>query len=144
MITLQKITVPGVPEAKPRPRVGRFKNIYTPKTKGRFEQRVAKAYVNDLLTGPVCLTLEFVFPLMKSWPKKKKLMLMGEAHCSKPDIDNLVKAAMDGMNGKAYSDDCQVVKVKASKRYANEDEEAHTDIIVSPMGKENGLTIWTF
>ena len=37
---------------------------------------------------------------------------------SKPDLDNMVKAVGDAMNGIAYSDDSQIVSLKARKVYA--------------------------
>ena len=35
-----------------------------------------------------------------------------------PDIDNLLKTVLDGLNGVAFRDDAQVCEVVASKRYA--------------------------
>lgn len=36
----------------------------------------------------------------------------------KPDLDKLVRLVLDALSGVAYADDCQVVRVAASKRYA--------------------------
>lgn len=35
----------------------------------------------------------------------------------KPDIDNLVKVVLDGLNGLAYKDDKQIVALEAAKGY---------------------------
>ena len=35
----------------------------------------------------------------------------------KPDIDNIIKAVLDALNGVAYKDDTQVVQVMATKKY---------------------------
>ena len=64
----------------------------------------------------VAISIEFFFEIPSSWSKKKK-----EAagwHTSKPDIDNLIKGVLDGLNGVAYKDDMQVVKISARKQYS--------------------------
>ena len=42
------------------------------------------------------------------------------AHVTSPDIDNLVKFILDGMNGLIYKDDAQVVKLIVQKLYDSE------------------------
>ena len=39
---------------------------------------------------------------------------------TKPDIDNVIKAVLDGLNGVAYADDSQVVALSASKCYSDD------------------------
>jgi Holliday junction resolvase RusA-like endonuclease len=41
-----------------------------------------------------------------------------ERPTKKPDIDNIIKAYLDGMNGIVYLDDTQVVRVSAKKVYS--------------------------
>ena len=67
----------------------------------------------EMLTGPLGLSFIAYFPIPKSWTKKRL-----EAHkwqservVKKPDIDNLVKALADGMNGVVYADDCQIASL---------------------------------
>lgn len=38
----------------------------------------------------------------------------------KPDVDNVLKAVLDALNGVAYKDDSRVVHVAASKFYSND------------------------
>ena len=38
----------------------------------------------------------------------------------KPDIDNILKSVMDSLNGYAFADDSQVVRIMAEKVYAEE------------------------
>ena len=38
----------------------------------------------------------------------------------KPDIDNVAKAVLDGLNGIAFEDDKQVINLRIAKAYANE------------------------
>ena len=37
----------------------------------------------------------------------------------KPDIDNIIKAVLDGLNGVAFKDDAQVVFISAQKLYSD-------------------------
>ena len=53
----------------------------------------------------------------KSWPKVKRLEAEYGAilPASKPDVDNILKAAMDGLEGALYHSDAQVTSVNAKK-----------------------------
>jgi Holliday junction resolvase RusA-like endonuclease len=68
---------------------------------------------------PVSLTICAILPVAQSKAKKKrKEMLEGKILPSKkPDIDNVVKAVLDGLNGVAWKDDKQVTSLMASKVY---------------------------
>ncbi len=39
---------------------------------------------------------------------------------TKKDIDNMVKAVLDGLNGKAFKDDRYICELHASKQYSDE------------------------
>jgi len=49
---------------------------------------------------------------------------------TKPDLDKLIRAVLDGMTGICYRDDSQVVSVEAYKRFG---EHPHTRIIVEAV-----------
>jgi len=59
-------------------------------------------------------------PVPQSYSKKRtEACLSGlERPCKKPDLDNIIKAMMDGMNKVIYDDDVQVISIQATKRYA--------------------------
>jgi len=61
---------------------------------------------------PIRLQLKFFFNKPKSLPKRT------EYHSKKPDITNLVKAVEDALEGILYKNDSQIVKLVASKEYA--------------------------
>lgn len=87
------------------------------------------AAVDVVMSGPVKLDLRFSFPRPKSHygTGKNSSQLKGSApveHAQRPDIDNLVKAAMDAMNGVLYDDDKQVVSLSASKVWALQPDQA--------------------
>ena len=73
---------------------------------------------------PLTMALEaFIhvrLPVPQSYSKKRTdACLSGlESPCKKPDLDNIIKSMMDGMNGIVYEDDDQVVDLHSTKRYA--------------------------
>lgn len=119
-------TVPGLPRGKARPRLG-YKRIYTPATTVRYEQTVAlmarQALAGrPLLQGALQVQLEIRLPVPASWPRQRRTdALTGRSYpTGKPDIDNVAKALLDGLNRVLWHDDAQVVTLQASKCYAAE------------------------
>jgi len=110
-------TIPGDPVGKGRPRFSRGR-VYTPEKTKAFERLVAfHAQGFGILRGPVKLTISSVFLVPKSWPKRRQKEAMGRYHVVRPDIDNLVKAVADGLNGVLLEDDRQIAVVEARKTY---------------------------
>jgi len=105
-----------------RPRVSRWSTYY-PKKYTQFKKDM-EALTSELKTTPcenlVCVSLEFMIKIPKSWSKKKRLA--GEnTYCNNnSDIDNYIKAILDSLNGVYFIDDRQVVEVFAIKKYSNE------------------------
>lgn len=62
--------------------------------------------------------ITFVMPMPKSWSKKKKAELLGQAHQQKPDVDNLCKALLDAV----YADDSGVHDIRISKIWSDRGE----------------------
>lgn len=64
------------------------------------------------------------FQIPKSYTKGKRLACQHNINrpAKKPDIDNVLKAVMDALNGAAYVDDKQVVSVTCRKYYAADGE----------------------
>lgn len=65
------------------------------------------------------ITAFYKIPLSASKAAREKV-LAGERPTKKPDLDNIVKIVMDGLNKTAYSDDKQVVILTAGKKYSDE------------------------
>lgn len=86
-------------------------NAYTPEQTVKEEKAVAEAYKGPKHLGPVRLEVHVLRALPANRPKSVK----SEPDIIKPDLDNVVKAVMDGLNGVAYLDDSQVVEIHAYK-----------------------------
>lgn len=54
----------------------------------------------------------------KSTSKKiRQILVQGMGYRHKPDIDNITKIVLDGLNGVAYKDDNQITKIEVEKMY---------------------------
>ncbi|XVJ69930.1 MAG: RusA family crossover junction endodeoxyribonuclease [Rhizobacter sp.] len=121
-------TVPGQPQGKGRPRIGkagRYSRMFTPEKTVAYEGLVSLAAQEAMagkppLQGPCQVVIGLFCQVPASWSKKKREQaLAGDVlPTTKPDADNCVKAIFDGMNGVVWRDDVQAVDLKVSKRYA--------------------------
>lgn len=116
--------VPGKVQGKARPRFSsRSGTVYTPGRTKSYERQIKEAYeVQEGLCreGRVMVVIEAVFPIPKSWTRAKKAEAMaGKIPPGKPDIDNILKVVLDGLNDVAYEDDKQVVLTQCKKVYAD-------------------------
>lgn len=65
--------------------------------------------------------IDAIFQIPKSWTRVKKAdAAAGKLAPGKPDIDNILKVVLDGLNGIAYEDDKQVVLVQCRKTYSTD------------------------
>lgn len=105
------------PVPKQRPRLSKFA-VYTPKKTTDYENLIAfewkRRYKDLILKNAVKLDLLFCFKKAKSCKK--------DYHTQRPDIDNLEKAILDGLNKTAFVDDCQVVEMKSKKVFSDTDK----------------------
>ena len=119
--------VAGKPQGKARPRFdSRRKITYTPKKTKSYEALVRTSYLTQCrnesaLCGAVKANIIAYFPVPKSATKaEREKMLAGELRPTvKPDMDNIIKAILDALNGYAYKDDAAVVEVEAEKWYSD-------------------------
>lgn len=119
--------VPGEPVGKGRPRIGKVGNharMFTPAKTASYEGLIALAGTEamagrQLIEGAVMVELRIVMSVPTSKPKKWKAQaLAGEVFpTKKPDMDNVIKAIYDGLNGVVWKDDVQVVDAFVRKRY---------------------------
>jgi Holliday junction resolvase RusA-like endonuclease len=91
-----------------------------------------EAQGRPVLSGPVALEVAATFSLPVSKPRWwKSAALAGRiAHTTKPDGDNVLKAAKDALNGIAWLDDAQVIAATITKRYG---DQPAVEITVRPL-----------
>lgn len=117
------------PVAKSRPRFSRGR-VFTPWKTKSYENHikvVASSQMNGSpkIEGPIHATLKFIF--------KRKKSVKRIHHTVKPDLDNLIKAVFDGLNGIAFKDDAQICSISATKVYAVHDGEGEITVELHPM-----------
>jgi Holliday junction resolvase RusA-like endonuclease len=120
-------TVEGTPIGKGRPkfaRRGNFVSTYTPTKTRDYEAIIAEQAriamgSSEPLKTPVAAYIYITVPIPQSYSKKRTEACLNnsERPCKKPDIDNIIKAFLDSMNGIVYDDDSQVVSLHSTKRY---------------------------
>lgn len=119
-------TIKSKPIAKQRPRFSKKNNsVYTPTQTKIFENIVKFCYGNNYFYDKeyIKVSILFKFEIPKSYSKKKHLeAIKREIRPTKADIDNYIKAVLDGLNKIAYSDDRYIYKVEAEKVFAKESE----------------------
>ena len=132
------IVIPGPPQGKARPRFNGKSGVYTPSKTVAYESAIgmlAKASMRgkEPLSGPLHMDMRAVMQIPRSWSKaKQQAALSGEIRpTGKPDIDNLLKSAADGMNKIVYRDDSAIVSVHSSKVYGLQ---PRVVVTVKPVG----------
>ena len=129
-----EIEVSGQPQGKGRPRFTRTGKAYTPDKTREYESRIQAAAWKAMQEAKLEPTERFVsveriafMEIPKSWSKVKRMEAEYGAlqHTTKPDLDNIIKAALDGISsGKIIMDDKQVTSIKAKKMYCHPDRGA--------------------
>lgn len=132
--------VPGQPYGKGRPRigkVGKHARMFTPEKTVAYESLVAlfasqAMQGKPLISGPVSVSMMLVFSIPESWSKKKRAQAQDAEiwPTTKPDMDNVVKAVFDAINGVVWVDDVQVVSLAVSKSYG---DQPAVHVAVMPM-----------
>ena len=138
-----EFVIPGPPQGKGRARSTRSGIHFTPKKTVLYENKVMTCF-QEAADGwrptekPVSVEITARFQIPVSATKKSKLAMMLQKilPTKKPDIDNIAKAVFDGLNGVAWLDDKQIVKLVAEKIYPGEDEDASVTVVVSEIVPE--------
>lgn len=119
-------TIKAKPITKQRPRFSRKSNaVYTPTQTKIFENVVKFCYGNRHFYDNefIRVSILFKFEVPKSYSKKKRSeAIQGKIKPTKADIDNYIKAVLDGLNKVAYSDDRYISEISAKKVFAEESE----------------------
>lgn len=105
---MYRIIIPGRPVPKGRPRFSKTGHAYTPQRTREYEELVGwkvREIMKEPLQGNVALHIRVYV--------KRNVF---------PDIDNIAKSCMDGMNGIAYKDDKQVSYLTIQRLKGNEEK----------------------
>lgn len=136
-------TVPGKPQGKARARTfydsrsNKMSSVTPEKTvlyenlvKTCFRQRYGQGRFPD--DAYIIARIAAFFEPPKSISKKKRAeMLEGKIWpAKKPDSDNIAKVVLDALNGIAYHDDTQIIKLVVTKAYS---EEAHLSVTLEKL-----------
>ena len=118
----------GEPVGKGRPRFARrgaFVSTYTPEKTKTYEDEIrmmarAAMGASEPLDTPVTVAIYIRVGIPASYSKqKRKDALEGIIKpTKKPDLDNIAKCFLDGMNDIVYLDDKQVINLHVTKVYA--------------------------
>lgn len=104
----------GLPKAKARPRATKTGRVYTPKSTSDAEAVVAQAWMDaggEITDGPVEVLLVYT-------PENVTVTVFQSPHHAtklRGDLDNYIKLTLDALNGVAWHDDKQVVRINAVK-----------------------------
>jgi Holliday junction resolvase RusA-like endonuclease len=130
-------TIYGEPVPKGRPRFstrGKFPVAYTPEKTKNYESDVgmmAKAAMgaSEPLEGALEAFIYVTFPVPASYSKKRtETCLIGqEKHTKKPDLDNVIKSVIDGMDKIVFENDSQITSIHSTKVYG---EVAKVEVVV--------------
>lgn len=125
-----EFVVEGQPQGKQRPKFKRMRSYvttYTPQKTKSYEEKVKKSYMEQVgdykfSDVPIEVHITAYFEITKSFSKIKKEYAIQNIikPIKKPDIDNICKVLLDGLNGVAYDDDKVVTDLIIRKRYSYE------------------------
>jgi len=126
MSQLINMTIPGEPKpwqvwvrrSAPTPGYLEFKSY-----QATIQAKCLEAWgTKPLIETAVAIHLVFIKSYPKNLPKKEasRERRLREALVRKPDLDNMVKAAIDGVKGTVLKDDTVVTQLSAEKRFGPE------------------------
>lgn len=115
----------GAPQGKGRARFNRATgNSYTPAATRSYESMIRGAAMDAMagrlpIEGPVAVRLTAEVDIPKSMTKRDKQAAASQSirPSKRPDIDNIIKAFLDGMNTVVFKDDSQIWHLDAAKVY---------------------------
>lgn len=118
--------IPGRPRGKGRPRFSKGR-AYTDDDTRAYEKLIAMGYKQAAhgfrFPDDVFLRVRIQqqMPIPQSASKAKRAEISGGRTfpSAKPDLDNVVKAVLDALNGVAYKDDARVVGIHSMKVYSD-------------------------
>jgi Holliday junction resolvase RusA-like endonuclease len=123
------IIIKQKPQATPRPRATKRGTVYYPAGYKKYiaALREELQYL-EIPEGPLHAEIIFIMPRIQRLPKHGNRVI----HTKRPDLDNMVKAVLDGL---PIDDDARVCSIHAIKYYAASGEDAHIQLTISRYEK---------
>lgn len=115
------VVLEGCPRGKERPRFGKGHAYTAPATREfayDFGWRAKAAMAGRRpLKDAIRIVALFELPIPISWSKRRRADAIARLirPTGKPDLDNLLKLAIDAINGICVDDDAQIVEISAKK-----------------------------
>lgn len=139
--------IQGNPVGKGRPRFdSRSGRAYTPGRSRSYEQTVRMEFEQQNpdwapTEEPVKVYIRCAYTVPKSWTKRQRLLVwlrdpLAIWKKTKPDLDNIIKSILDGLNGVAWKDDSQICVISAQKFYDQWQDEVTVNIEVPEESKK--------
>lgn len=126
-----EFTIEGEVKGKMRPKATAFgghARVYTPSAQIKNENWIKMEYLRKAESEgfkgfgdkPVNIYITTNIAIPKSFSKKKREQALAVMlrPIVKPDIDNVCKTILDALNGIAFDDDKQIVRLNAEKYYS--------------------------
>ena len=122
-----RFTIPGEVIPQGRPRFARTRTgvrTYDPARSREYKSFVQwstfQLWPAEPLDGPLSVRIVEYRAIPASWSKKRRAEALAGVirPTGRPDMDNVIKAILDSLNGRMWRDDSQVVSLHAEKRYA--------------------------
>jgi len=130
-------TIYGEPVPKGRPRFstkGKFPVAYTPEKTKAYEFEVGMMAVAAMggskpLEGALEAFIYVTFAVPDSYSKKRTEACLNdsEKHTKRPDLDNVIKSVIDGMDKIVFLNDSQITSIHSTKVYG---EIAKVEVLV--------------
>lgn len=120
--------IPGEPQGKARARTVKG-HSYTPQKTVLYENLIKTCFLaaenkeTYFDKEPIEMYINALYPIPKSTTKKDRERIARKElfPTKKPDADNIAKVVCDALNGIAYHDDTQIVKLTIRKLYTDKE-----------------------
>lgn len=145
----QYFEIPGEPKGKARartfynPKLGRVQSI-TPEGTVLYENLVKQCFMANCKETyfnkePLEISITAHYPIPKSTTKKNRALMIERKlfPTKKPDADNIAKCICDALNGIAYGDDTQIVRMTVNKIYTDQEPKVHVYLNKYQTGDSN-------
>ena len=122
--------VEGKIVGKERPRVNMYSgNVYTPTKTKDYETLIQQAFLikyrkQPRIEGRLSVSIIAFFKIPTSIKKSDRELMINDviSPTKKPDVDNIAKVVLDGLNNFVFKDDNQVSKIFVEKKYTDDTE----------------------